>query len=261
VEFAQKAFGTSSIEALRAKSAQEIMDAALKPPRSRFYPNIDGYFLPEDGRAIFAAGKQSHVPLLAGWNRDEGSFRAFFGDDQPSVETYVARAKAKFGSDAETFLKLYPAATDAQAKRSGQDLAGDQFMGYNTWKWMEEHLKTGGSSIFRYKFDHTLPLPKNAAPGLEPTAPHACDIEYVFQMLPARDLPWRTEDQQLSELISSYWTNFAKTGNPNGPGLPRWPEYNSRDGYPVMRLDATSSAAPDKQRERYEFLDRLNSAR
>ena len=59
----------------------------------------------------------------------------------------------------------------------------------------------------------------------------------------------------MSELMANYWTNFAKTGNPNGPGLPQWPVYRAEDGYPVMHLNANSKAAPDDRRERYLFLD------
>jgi para-nitrobenzyl esterase len=97
----------------------------------------------------------------------------------------------------------------------------------------------------------------DAKPGTEPRAPHASDIEYVFQVLSSKNLPWRPEDYALSELMASYWTNFAKTGNPNGPGLPAWPEYDSRDGYQVMHLTPKPRALPDDHRTRYEFLDQL----
>ncbi len=255
VKFAESAFGTASLEALRAKPAQEVLEAALKQPREYFSPDIDGYFLPADCRSIYSAGKQSHIPLLAGWNKDEGSFQSFFANDESTVENYIARAKTRFGSNAEAFLKLYPAATDAQAKRAAQDLAGDQFVAYSTWKWLEMQLKTGESPVFRYEFDQTLPPPADATPGTEPTAPHASEIEFVFRVLSSKHLPWRPEDWRVSELMSSYWTNFAKTGDPNGPGLPRWPAYNSRDGYQVMHLGANPGSAPDKHRGRYEFLD------
>jgi para-nitrobenzyl esterase len=258
VKFAESAFGISSLEALRAKSAQEILDASLKPHTERFWPDVDGYFLPADCNSIYAAGKQSHVPLLAGWNKDEGSYRAFFVKEQPpTLDNYVARAKVLFGNNADAFLKVYSAKTDAEAKRAAQDYEGDQFIAFSTWKWLEMQLKTGKSPVFRYKFDQTLPLPADAPPGTEATAPHASDIEFVFRVLSSRNLPWRPEDQQVSELMAAYWTNFAKTGDPNGQNVPHWPAYKSQNHYPVMHLAPKPVALPDNHRDRYEFLDRV----
>jgi para-nitrobenzyl esterase len=128
---------------------------------------------------------------------------------------------------------------------------------------MEMQLKTGKSPVFRYRFDQTLPLTAAAAqnPNAEPTAPHSSEIEYVFQVLSSKRLPWRPEDRKVSDLMGSYWTNFAKTGNPNGPDLPQWPVYGSRDGYQVMHLTADPRPAPDRQRARYELLDNLKPGR
>jgi para-nitrobenzyl esterase len=260
VKFAENAFSTTSLETLRSKSAQEILDAALKLPQAYFAANVDGYFLPADCPSIFAAGRQSHVPLLAGWNQDEESYRAFFADDAPTVANYTARAKTRFGANAESFLKLYPATTDAEAKRAAQDYASDQRRNFGSWKWIAAHLKTGGAPVYRYRFDHPLPLPADARPDAEATAPHSAEIEFVFRVLNARKLPWRQSDRDVSELMSTYWTNFAKTGNPNGPDLPAWPAYASEGGFPVMHFRAESAATPDDHRSRYEFLDRLGIA-
>jgi para-nitrobenzyl esterase len=256
-KFAQSVLGVASLEALRAKPADEILQLAAKQPMLRFSPNIDGYFLPESVYAIYAAGKQSHVPLLAGWNADEGSYRMFFEKDKPTLESYVAHARSRFGNNSAEFLKLYAASNDAEAKRAAQDLSGDQFIAYSTWKWIEMQLKTGGSPVFRYEFDQELPLSAEAAAkGQEPAAYHSAEIEFVFGVLSSKNLPWRPEDRELSDLMSAYWTNFAKTGDPNGGDLPRWPVY-SRDAYQVMHLSAEPHAAPDQHRARYEFLDRL----
>lgn len=260
VKFAETAWGTASLEALRAKPAQEVLDAALKVPRQNFGPDVDGYFLPVDPHAICASGKQSHVALLAGWNRDEGNYRSFFEKDEPTVANYLTRAKARFGANAEAFLKVYPATTDAEAKRAAQDLGGDQFIAHSTWKWLELQLQTGGSPVYRYEFDQTLPLTADATPGTEPVAPHASDIEFVFRVLSSRKLPWRPEDHEVSELMASYWTNFAKTGNPNAAGLPPWPPYQGQDGFQVMHLRARPGAERDGHRGRYEFLDRQSAA-
>ncbi len=258
-EFAKSLTGSESIEALRDKPGDEILQAGMKAGAFRFSPNVDGYFLPQNVSTIFSSGNQSHVPLLAGWNLDEGNYRSFFGKDPPTVQNFEAKARSTFGENASAFLKLYPAESDAQAKRSAQDLSGDQFIAYSTWKWLEMQQKTGNSPLYRYEFDQTLPLSSEAAqnPAAEPAAPHASEIEFVFGMLSSKRLPWRQEDQKVSDLMVSYWSNFAKTGNPNGPGLPRWPQYRARDGYQVLHIRAAPHSSADGHRGRYEFLDRL----
>jgi para-nitrobenzyl esterase len=248
--------GAHSLEALRALPADALLQAAQKPGEIRFRPIIDGYFLPDYVRSIFASGRQSQIPLLAGWNADEGDFHGIFAGADPTAPNFIARAHAIFGNKADAFLKLYPAGTDDQARRSAQDLAGDQFIAYSTWKWIEMQAATGNSRVFRYEFDDAPPAPKDS------TAPsrgayHSAEIEFVFEALASKNLPWRPEDEKLSDLMSSYWTNFARTGDPNGPGLPQWPAYNSEGKYEVMHLSASPYSAPDMHRSRYEFLDAL----
>jgi para-nitrobenzyl esterase len=248
------AAGWRSLEALRAAPAAEILDAAMKPDTIRFRPVIDGYFLPDYVRSIFAAGKQSKVPLLAGWNADEGDFHSIFEKAEPTAANFVARVHALYGDHADELLKVYPAASDEQAKRSAQDLAGDRFIAFSTWKWIEMQAATGNSRVYRYEFDDAPPTAKDST---EPShgAYHSAEIEFVFEALPSKNLPWRPEDEKLSDLMSTYWTNFAKTGDPNGPGLPHWPAYNGPQKYEVMHLGPTPHSAPEEHRSRYEFLD------
>jgi para-nitrobenzyl esterase len=83
---------------------------------------------------------------------------------------------------------------------------------------------------------------------------HSADIEFAFDDLANKDLPWRDSDKQLAKLMADYWTNFAKTGNPNGEGLPQWPAFNGSDPHQIMVLDTPAHAQPAEHTDRYEFL-------
>ncbi len=257
-KFAESAFGTTSLEKLRAIPGEQMLEAATKQRGTRFWPNVDGYLFTEEPTLTYAAGRQAQVPLLAGWNADEGSYRTFFEKDAVNAENYAARARKRFGAHAEEFLKLYPGESDAQAKQSANDLAGDDFIAFSTWKWLDLQ-RAGKSPVYRYRFEQTLPLTPEAAakPDAEPRAYHSAEIEFVFRVLSSKALPWREDDRALSETMASYWTNFARTGDPNGPGLPKWPVYTSDAGFPLMHLGPQLGATTDSMRGRYEFLDRL----
>jgi para-nitrobenzyl esterase len=254
-----KSIGAANLEALRAMPAKELLDKVQEHKATfRFWPITDGYFFPDPPSEIYAQGKQAHVPLLAGWNKDEGSANSLFGKKPQTLANYKAKLKEWYGKDANQMLKLYPAANEAEMKESAGALAGDRFIAYSTWKWNEDQLETGSSPVYRYHFEQAPPQPAG-----EPShgAYHSADIEYVFQALDSKKLPWTDADRKLSDTISSYWTNFAKTGNPNGAGLPNWPQNAENDGYEVMHLiegaGQTPHAAPDTRRERYKMLDRI----
>lgn len=246
----------NSLEVLRAKPAADLLDAAMKVRDTyHFRANIDGYFFPKAPHEIYAAGQQAHVPLLAGWNRDEGNFHDYFEKADPTIRNYVDIAHKDFGEKADEFLKLYPGATDDEAIRSASDLAGDQFIAFGTWKWIEMQRRTAHATVYRYEFDDPPPQPAGKP---SEGAYHSAEIEFVFEALPSKKLPWRPQDKKLSQLISTYWTNFAKTGDPNGPGLPKWLP-NEAPQFEVMHLNFDSFTRADAHRARYEFLDKVPS--
>lgn len=238
--------GVKSLEELRALPTARILDAVKGREMTSFSPVIDGRLLTEPVPEIYAAGKQAHVPLLAGWNRDEGSFAV----SSMTAERWKADAAEHFKARAAEFLSLYPGDTDAQALRSAIDYAGDAFIAFGTWKWIEAHGQTGDSPVYRYHFELAAPVSKFHP---ESFAFHSDDIEYVFGTLDTRQgAVWRPEDRKLSEQMMSYWTNFAKTGDPNGPGLSAWPRYGKDDL--LIHLDSIITSGPDTERPRYEFL-------
>ncbi len=256
VAFAKETFGTSSIADLRKLSTDEILRAATAKttPPPRFWPSVDGYFLPDSVPNTYAKGIEAQVPLLAGWNADEVRGQVLLAKTKTTAESFAATAQKDFDDKAKDFLAVYPVGTDAEAVVSAGDYASDGFIAYSTWKWLEAQTLTGKAPVYRYRMDLGSPGDKNHAAILG--AFHSDDIEYVFGTLDSRPgAVWRPEDQKLSELMGAYWTNFARTGDPNGPGLPPWPTYKAADHWQVMHLDATSAAKPDAQRERYLFLD------
>jgi para-nitrobenzyl esterase len=237
--------GVSSLADLRALPTDKILEAAKKPGVG-FSTDIDGSLLTEPVPDTYAAGKQAHVPLLAGWNRDEGSFLA----NGMTAEKWKGFAATMFKDRAAEFLTLYPGDTDEQAMQSAVGYGSDSFIAFSTWKWLEAQRKTGDSPVYRYHLEWPA-TPSKFHPGT--FAFHSDDIEYVFGTLDTRP-GWvvRPEDRKLSDQMMSYWTNFAKTGDPNGPGLPEWPKYDKDDS--LIHLDSTITSGPDTLRPRYEFL-------
>lgn len=255
-DWALATFGTSDLAALRAMSAQDLMTKMASPAsamRSPVGPDVDGYFLPESVADIFKEGKQAHVPMIAGWNRDEPSALAVNFPHPPTVQSFDETAKKTFDDRADEFLKLYPAQTDAEATRSAIDFAGDSFIALGTWEWLEADAGTGGKPVYRYHFERPSPADKYHPAGSG--AFHSDEIEYVFGTLDSRvDAKWQPEDYKLSDLIETYWTNFAKTGDPNGGDAPQWPQYNAQDQWQILHLDVDTHAGLDPYRDRYLFL-------
>jgi para-nitrobenzyl esterase len=246
--------GAKNLAELRAIPMDKLLDEAKKKGIVGFSPVIDGRFLPESVAEIYAAGKQAHVPLLAGWNRDE---RAGILSKGMTSEKWKAFAMDHYGAHAEEFLKAFPADSDDEAVRSADNFTTDQFIAFGTRQWIEAQVKTGTAPVYRYHFE--LPAPPSEMHPEGKYAWHSDDLEYVFGTLDTRrGSTWRPEDRKLSEEMIEYWTNFARTGDPNSAGLPAWPRYDKTGE--VMHLDANSTASADTTRARYEFLSQYGIA-
>jgi para-nitrobenzyl esterase len=277
VKFAAAA-GVNTLAALRAMSAEQIEDAAAKAQGVRFSTAMDGYFLAKSLTAIFEAGEQAKVPLLAGSNTEEQAARSVLGAGQPTPETLASAIRRFYGEKADPVLKAYAASTTEEVYEAATHLASARFIAYGTWKWTELQMKTGGKPVYRYLYARPRPAylgmpgePAPAAgrgaqrPAVQPAAPrgaaHSSEIQYAMGNLDLdKRYTWEPADYQVSKTMQAYFVNFIKTGNPNGPGVPNWPAYRADSDYQRMRIDVKSQAEPEGDRARYLALEAATAA-
>lgn len=239
--------GATNLVQLRQASAAQLMADPTEPAYS---PSVDGYVLPTDPNARFAAGMQLKVPLLAGTNANEGTiFSRFSGIPSDTKEHFVAAATAAIGSaNMPAFLKFYPASTDAEAQQSQVLLSGDLIISSQTWQ-MTNFQKRAAAPVYSYYFNQVSPY--------TPLPVHVAEVPYVFQnLLPNGNGAPTANDTALADAMSTYWTNLARAGNPNSAALPNWPQYGG-PGSSVMGLGPTVQSRTEVGTARFQFLNGL----
>lgn len=240
--------GVKNLSELRSMPAEKLIEAIQKKPGVFFAPVVDGQFLIESIPKTYAAGRQAHVPAIIGWNRDERS--GTLSKDMTATK-WKAFATDHYGKLSEQFLAAFPADSDEQAIRSADDYTTAGYIAFGAWKWAEAQTSTVQSPVYRYRFDRPAPPEENHPQGKY--AFHSTELEYVFGTLDDRHgAVWRPEDRALSEQMVSYWTNFARTGDPNGKGLPYWPRFDKDKA--TLHLDSPITTSSDTSRPQFEFL-------
>jgi para-nitrobenzyl esterase len=217
-----EARGAHSIAELRAMTWQALTEApapgagGAAPPAIRFSPIVDGYLLPAPVGQVVAQGHQNDVPILTGANT--GELGGLSGPQGPvTKDAFVARARRQYGAMADEFLALYPASTDEQAAAAQAESSRDSAL-VSMFLWAKQRQKTSRTPAFTYLWDHALPGPDADRYG----AFHSSEVPYFMNTLSMSDRPFADADRRIADMMSSYISNFVKTGNPNGRGLPRW---------------------------------------
>jgi para-nitrobenzyl esterase len=255
----QQAAGKTSLEELKDIPAEELLEMSRKPGAVYFPVIVDGYFLPEQPVDIYTKGLQADVPLLAGWTSAEVGYGSVLGKEKPTLENYNKALERLYGNSAAEAEKVYAAASDEEVIKVATELAGDRYLGFSTWKWIDIHGKTNGHPVYRYLYQQLLPAVKGKEDQYVKAvgAPHSSDIAYAMGNLHLDKVyAYTPDDFKASAFMQDYFINFIKTTDPNGPGLPKWSGLQSSIPK-VMYIDANSKQAPEKYQKRYLFMDQL----
>jgi para-nitrobenzyl esterase len=244
-KFAEGA-GAASLSALRAMPA----DVVNRASQFQTSMTIDGWVFPQDVTTIFRTGKQNDVPVIIGSNANEGSI---FTPETTTGQSFRAQSERRYGADTDAFMKLYPFATDQEARAAQAASMRDQTFGWEMRTWARLQTQTGKSKVYLYYFSHVPPLANAAWLG----AQHGSEIPYAFNWPNGQHSPqvaWTDADRKLAEEVSSYWVNFATTGDPNGKSLPKWTPYQTRDDQ-AMGFGDTLAMIPVPNTPALDFLD------
>jgi para-nitrobenzyl esterase len=226
----------SSVTDLRNLPAETL----LQKGQGIHSPIVDGYVLPKPIPQIFDEGKENKVALLTGWNEDEG---LLFGPVK-NAEDFKKQVNENYGNDAKTLLQFYPANNDSEAAISQLKLSRDQIFGVQNYTWANLQSEQG-SKVYVYRFTRKVPA---TGEYVKYGAFHTGEVPYAYDNLKFVNRPWQPVDQELAGIMSSYWANFTKSGDPNGNGLPQWPAYKTADKkIMVLGEKPHSEIIPDKE--------------
>ncbi|KAJ5611168.1 hypothetical protein N7510_007887 [Penicillium lagena] len=245
--------GVKSVHQLRALSADIVNNAApwnesTDPGITAFAPSIDKYVIPDYPGKIFDLGQTQKVPLLAGFNAGEDL--AFLPRALPHSNPTQFRDSAEvlFGNRVSEFLQLYLTDTQLQVNESADILVGDLVISEQTFEAIDRQARASGQKVHAYYYNYTSPY--------SPAPAHSAEVAFVFGNLVPSNAASSTAsaaDKAFSKKLRTLWTNFAKTGDPNGHGLPQWPQYIGK-GADFMVIGNTIGAIENPRLDQLDFI-------
>ena len=239
--------GAANLAALRAIPA----DSLPLGMGGSGWPVVDGYVIPDDQHVLYENGKYNDVAVLIGYNSDEGlSFPVARTSSQ-----FISSVQKRYGNFADALLQAYPLLKDNDnvIPKTARDLSRDVAFGWHTWSWARLQSQTGKSKVFYYYFDQH-PIYPAGSPQYGSGSYHGQDVAYVFMNLDKSNPKTTKSDLETSEIMGTYWTNFAKYGDPNGKDMLKWPAFKT-DHEAVMYLGNDPHVGTVPSEESLKVLD------
>jgi para-nitrobenzyl esterase len=207
--------GAKTLAEARALPAEQVQKAIANEGVG--WPIYDGKILPDDPWLLYETGKFNDTPILIGSNSDEGGL---FIRQPIAPDAFKANARRSYAGFADRVLAAYPHSTADEARQAQADIMRETAFAWPTYSWARMQARHGNAPAYVYYLDYrTEATPRGSG--------HASEIQYVFGNLGARDTQPSAKDQALRDQFMGYWTNFAKTGDPNGLGLAEWPRFTN----------------------------------
>ena len=240
-----KTVGAASIADLRKVPPEQLLAAT----HGLFWSIIDGWVIPSDQYSIYENKQFNDTPILVGYNSDEG---ASFSRDR-SPKDYIDGVRRRYGPFADSLLKAYPTG-ETSVPKTARDLSRDTAFGWHTWTWARKETDLGKNKAYYYYFDQHPDYPADS-PQAGHGSPHGMEVEYVFGHVTGGPTGKPSaSDFVISDAMATYWTNFAKYGDPNGKGMPKWPAFSDQDPE-LMYFSGTAHTGPVPNEEGLKSLD------
>ncbi|MDE0349454.1 MAG: carboxylesterase family protein, partial [Gammaproteobacteria bacterium] len=250
--------GPGYVAALRAMPAAALYEKlAEQPPTGSPGVYVDGHLFPATMADLVARGDHNRVPVMLGSNADEWTTMAL-GRVEPDEATYRANQEAAWGDLAPDILAVYAEDAAVSPAHAAGEIRSDRFFARQMRAWGRAQV-AHGDPAWLYFFTHAPDVGGDY--GTSRGAFHAAEIAYAFGnphlgFHQTASLEPRPEDVEVARLMSGYWTNFAKSGDPNGEGLPEWPAYGA-EAEQVLDISAAPTVITGLRKEKLDVMDRF----
>jgi para-nitrobenzyl esterase len=246
--------GADSVAALRALPAGQLMAVQSFRPQE----NVDGWVLPDEIKTLFAEKKHNNVPVIVGSNKNEMTSLSGTANLPKTMDEFRKRIVQQFGELAAEFERVYAVKNAADIAEAMLASSRDTVFSLHMRTWARRTV-AAGSRAYLYFFSYAPPHPR----AHELKAFHAGEIPYVFGVVPSSDpreagFVYNDNDRRLADVMSSYWVNFVKRGDPNGHGLPEWPAYDATSE-PFLEFADRIKTGTHLLKTELDFQDRAQS--